>query len=275
MCAGCFAHLLADARLKDEQATCPNCRCEISKTICSRNLAVEKTLCELPANCIYCDALYPRNTVDFHQSNECLERPTKCEYDCIGCTWEGPYHELETHISQCIHPNRPSREIIPFLKEKSSEKNEEYQSLMQMVNILSFEKVCFNDLQFKQYKTDDITPKLYFETNRFNAFFHQWVLKARVNDNEKNPNLSLNRYISYQLILKSKLSSQSSSGLEVKFCVLKGPFGEIPIQPMVHTYEFNQNKLETDFIKFNITSSDCNKLLGSKTINFRFFMFQP
>ncbi len=26
MCAGCFIHLLADSRLKEEQATCPNCR---------------------------------------------------------------------------------------------------------------------------------------------------------------------------------------------------------------------------------------------------------
>jgi hypothetical protein len=130
------------------------------------------------------------------------------------------------------------------------------------------------DLQFKQYKTDDITPKLYFETNRFNAFFYQWVLKARINDNEKNPNLSLNRYISYQLILKSKLSSSQPS-FDMKFCVLKGPFGEVNISPAVHSFEFSPNKTETDYIRFNITSSDCNKLLGSKTINFRFFMFQP
>lgn len=148
---------------------------------------------------------------------------------------------------------------------------------MQLINTLSFEKICFNDLQFKQYKTDEITPKLYFETNRFSAFFHQWVLKARVNDNQKNPNLTLNRFISYQLILKSKLSSttsQTNNSLDIKFCVLKGPFGEIPINPSLHSFEFNQNKLETDYIKFNINSSDCNKLLASKVINFRFFMFQ-
>ena len=89
MCAGCFSHLLADARLKDEQATCPNCRCEISKTSCSRNLAVEKTLSELPASCIFCNIMYPRNCLDEHQRNECLERPTKCVYERIGCNWEG------------------------------------------------------------------------------------------------------------------------------------------------------------------------------------------
>ena len=127
-------------------------------------------------------------------------------------------------------------------------------------------------MQFKQYKTDEITPKLYFETNRFNAFFHQWVLKARVNDNQKNPNLSLNRFLSFQLILKSKPSNQST--LDVKFCVMKGPFGEVAINPQIQSFEFNQNKTETDYSRLNIKSVDCNKLLASKIINFRFFMFQ-
>jgi hypothetical protein len=99
------------------------------------------------------------------------------------------------------------------------------------------------------------------------------VLKARVNDNQKNPNLSLNRYISYQLILKSKLSSSQSS-LDVKFCVLKGPFGEVNINPSIQSFEFTQSKQETDYIRLNISSTDCNKLLAAKTINFRFFMFQ-
>ena len=101
MCAGCFSHLLADARLKDEQATCPNCRCEISKTSCCRNLAVEKTLSELPASCAFCQVMLARHGLENHQRNECYERPTKCVYECIGCNWEGPYHELEAHAEQC------------------------------------------------------------------------------------------------------------------------------------------------------------------------------
>jgi hypothetical protein len=130
----------------------------------------------------------------------------------------------------------------------------------------------------KQYKTDDITPKLYFETNRFSAFFHQWAIKARVNDNQKNPNLSTNRYISFQLVLKSKLTSNSANSggsVEVNFCFVKGPFGEVNIEPHVHSFEFNQSKQETDFIKIELESSECNKLLASKIINLRFYMFQP
>lgn len=74
MCAGCFIHLLADARLKEEQATCPNCRCEISKSLCCRNLAVEKAVSELPSDCSYCLKQFPRSSLDHHQSEECQDR---------------------------------------------------------------------------------------------------------------------------------------------------------------------------------------------------------
>jgi hypothetical protein len=74
MCAGCFTHLLADARLRDEIATCPNCRVEISKHIASRNLAVEKAVNELPAECQYCNKEFPRNSLEHHEKELCEER---------------------------------------------------------------------------------------------------------------------------------------------------------------------------------------------------------
>ena len=54
MCATCLGHLLADARLKDEVSSCPNCRCDISWDRCVRNLAAEKAVGELPTQCLYC-----------------------------------------------------------------------------------------------------------------------------------------------------------------------------------------------------------------------------
>lgn len=74
MCAGCFAHLLADARLKDESATCPNCRCELNKNVCSRNLAVEKAISELPSECQYCSEQLPRCGLAHHERELCQER---------------------------------------------------------------------------------------------------------------------------------------------------------------------------------------------------------
>lgn len=74
MCAGCFNHLLADARIKDETATCPNCRTEISRTICIRNLAVEKAVSELPSDCGFCNQNLPRYQLEYHQKEQCQER---------------------------------------------------------------------------------------------------------------------------------------------------------------------------------------------------------
>ena len=73
-CAGCLAHLLADARLKDETPTCPNCRCEISRSNCIRNLAVEKAISELPSACVYCSQQLPRCNLAAHVQDQCLER---------------------------------------------------------------------------------------------------------------------------------------------------------------------------------------------------------
>ena len=74
MCVSCQAHLLADARLKDETATCPNCRCEITKNSCIRNLAVEKAISELPSECRYCTKQLPRSGLEHHENELCQER---------------------------------------------------------------------------------------------------------------------------------------------------------------------------------------------------------
>ncbi len=91
MCAGCFSHLLADARLKDESATCPNCRCELNKNQCSRNLAVEKAISELPAECQFCLEQLPRSGLEYHERELCQER-------CVPCAIPGtpfnPSHSL-------------------------------------------------------------------------------------------------------------------------------------------------------------------------------------
>lgn len=74
MCAGCFTHILADARLRDETATCPSCRTEISKVFATRNLAVEMAVSELPSQCQFCGKEYPRNSLERHETTQCEER---------------------------------------------------------------------------------------------------------------------------------------------------------------------------------------------------------
>jgi len=61
------------------------------------------------------------------------------------------------------------------------------------------------EVQFRPYRTDDFITRLYYETPRFTVLNQTWVLKARVNDSERNPNLSCKRTLSFQLLLKSKV----------------------------------------------------------------------
>lgn len=123
MCAGCFTHLLADARLRDETASCPNCRCVISRDLCSRNLAVEKAVCELPGLCRFCNSELPRALLEKHQHDYCDERIVRCTFARIGCPWRGPHHEsgkfsriLENSciFSQILTHSRNSRNSCKF-----------------------------------------------------------------------------------------------------------------------------------------------------------------
>lgn len=86
-------------RLRDQVATCPNCRVEISKSTASRNLAVEKAVSELPNECQFCCEEFPSKSLERHEKCECDERPTTCKYQRIGCQWKGPIHEGNTMVN--------------------------------------------------------------------------------------------------------------------------------------------------------------------------------
>uniref|UniRef100_A0A8C7E300 Cysteine and histidine rich 1 n=1 Tax=Naja naja TaxID=35670 RepID=A0A8C7E300_NAJNA len=268
MCAGCFIHLLADARLKEEQATCPNCRCEISKSLCCRNLAVEKAVSELPSECGFCMRQFPRSL-----PGETPERRmvTQCKYKRIGCPWQGPYHELTVHEAECTHPTKTGNELMEILDEMDQTHKREMQLYNSIFGLLSFEKIGYTEVQFRPYRTDDFITRLYYETPRFTVLNQTWVLKARVNDSERNPNLSCKRTLSFQLILKSKVSAP----MECSFLLLKGPYDDVKINPVIYHFAFSNENNETEYMPLPIIDSvECNKLLAAKNINLRLFIFQ-
>ncbi|XP_033011874.1 cysteine and histidine-rich protein 1 [Lacerta agilis] len=271
MCAGCFIHLLADARLKEEQATCPNCRCEISKSLCCRNLAVEKAVSELPSECGFCMRQFPRSLLERHQKEECQDRVTRCKYKRIGCPWQGPFHELTVHEAECTHPTKTGNELMEILDEMDQTHKKEMQLYNSIFGLLSFEKIGYTEVQFRPYRTDDFITRLYYETPRFTVLNQTWVLKARVNDSERNPNLSCKRTLSFQLILKSKINSP----MECSFLLLKGPYDDVKINPVIYHFVFTNENNETDYVPLPIIDSvECNKLLAAKNINLRLFIFQ-
>ncbi|MBN3271879.1 CYHR1 protein, partial [Polyodon spathula] len=271
MCAGCFIHLLADARLKEEQATCPNCRCEISKSLCCRNLAVEKAVSELPCQCSFCLKLFPRSVLERHQKEECQDRVTVCKYKRIGCPWKGPFHELTVHEAECCHPTKTGNELMGILDVMDQSHRKEMQLYNGIFSLLCFEKIGFTEVQFRPYRTEDFITRLYYETPRFTVLNQTWVLKARVNDSERNPNLSCKRTLSFQLILKSKVNS----AMECSYLLLKGPYDDVKIKPVIYHYVFSNDANETDYMPLPIIDSiECNKLLAAKNINLRLFIFQ-
>lgn len=270
MCAGCFIHLLADSRLKEEQATCPNCRCEISKNLCCRNLAVEKAVSELPTECTFCLKQFPRSSLERHQK-ECQDRVTQCKYKRIGCPWQGPFHELPAHESECSHPTKTGTELMGILGEMDQSHRRDMQLYNSIFSLLCYEKIGFTEVQFRPYRTDDFITRLYYETPRFTVLNQTWVLKAWINDSERNPNLSCKRTLSFQLILKSKVNS----ALECSFLLLKGPYDDVRIKPVIHHHSFSNDTSETDCVPLPISDSvECNKLLAAKNINLRLFIFQ-
>nr|XP_047912545.1 cysteine and histidine-rich protein 1 [Anser cygnoides] len=271
MCAGCFIHLLADARLKEEQATCPNCRCEISKSLCCRNLAVEKAVSELPSECAFCAQQFPRSLLERHQKEECQDRVTQCKYKRIGCPWQGPFHELTVHEAECTHPTKTGNELMEILDEMDQTRKKEMQLYNSIFSLLSFEKIGYTEVQFRPYRTDDFITRLYYETPRLTVLNQTWVLKARVNDSERNPNLSCKRTLSFQLILKSKVNSP----LECSFLLLEGPYDDVKINPVIYHFVFTNENNETEYMPLPIVDSvECNKLLAAKNINLRLFIFQ-
>lgn len=270
MCAGCFTHLLADARLRDETATCPNCRTVISRELCSRNLAVEKAVCELPTECVFCSSELPRAQIERHEAELCEERLTRCQYSRIGCQWRGPYHELEVHTQVCSHPHKSGGEVMEALDLIDQQMHKEQMLYNTIFELLSVEKITFNDLQFKPYRTDEFIHKLYYETSRFTAFSSQWVVKARVNDNQRDPTQSCERTLSYHLVLKTR----ALTPMGIHYMVLKGPFGDLKVNPRLYQHEFTEAAMESPYQPLPLPdSAECNKLLAAKAFNFRLIMF--
>lgn len=56
------------------------------------------------------------------------------------------------------------------------------------------------DLQMKPYRTDEYVHKLFYETSRFTAFSQQWVVKARINNSQRDPHTVNDRKLTYQVI---------------------------------------------------------------------------
>lgn len=73
-----------------------------------------------------------------------------------------------------------------------------------------------------------------------------------------------------QLILKTK----TSSPLSIHFFALKGPFYDMKVNTQIYKHDFTDQENESEYFLLPLPdSSECNRLLASKAINFRLIMF--
>ena len=129
---------------------------------------------------------------------------------------------------------------------------------------LSYFALSSLDIQLTATRTDDFIPKLCYESNRFAAFDHSWILKAKIQGDEK----SIERKFSYQLTCKSKCS------LEMKYFAVKGPFGDLEVVPELQRFEFSDDKRDSSYHPVALKRvSECNRLLSLKTLSIRLIMF--
>nr|NP_001123341.1 zinc finger protein (TRAF/RING)-4 [Ciona intestinalis]FAA00142.1 TPA: zinc finger protein [Ciona intestinalis] len=253
MCVGCYHHLLADARLKDEQATCPSCRVDITRGTCIRNLAVEKAISELPVECRTCGGTFPRSNIVNHELHQCSERVVPCRFKQLGCYWSGPAHELDNHTTDCNQHAKSPTELLKCLDHIHSQQEKQGAVLRNIVDLLSCDLISYMEVQLRPYRTDDFVTKLFYESNRFHLLGQTWILKAYVSaveNHPSNPTVSAERRLTCQLFLKSKITDP----LEVDILLLRAPYDDVNIMPKPFFTRFNAEKLETAVQPIQLTS---------------------
>jgi hypothetical protein len=191
--------------------------------LATRNLAVENAVSELPSECRFCNLQFPRNSLEKHEDEECEERIAGCKYHRIGCPWRGPMHEKAHHEQECGHPEKSGAEVMEALELLDQQVVEERKLYKTIFELLGYDKIIFNgdspsisshysfvcdrcnfaDIQLKPYRTDDFVHRLFYESSRFSAFSNQWVVKARINDSQKDPTQSSEREMTYQVRRKN------------------------------------------------------------------------
>lgn len=82
-----------------------------------------------------------------------FSRLSTCKYARIGCPWKGPNHELREHEAGCQHPHKSGDDIMDAVACIDQRSKDETQLYSRIFSLLSCEKITFNDLQLKPYRS--------------------------------------------------------------------------------------------------------------------------
>jgi hypothetical protein len=76
----------------------------------------------------------------------------------------------------------------------------------------------------------------------------------------------------YQLSVKG---TAPTAPIRLHFLILRGPYGEMRMNPVIYEFEFSAKDMDSGFKDLPLVdSSECNKILAMKTINLRAILFQ-
>ncbi|XP_015930770.1 zinc finger TRAF-type-containing protein 1-A [Parasteatoda tepidariorum] len=263
ICAGCFGEILNESRLQNEIASCPTCQTTISKDLCSRNIAVERTISELPMTCPHCSLEIVPEIYKVHKKSLCDKRPAICCNHLIGCPWEGPYLEKYKHQEQCKQLYANGYEILKALTAMDQENKEEVHLYERIFELLSVEKFSYFDLQFKASTCTCENKAVTYETSKFSAFDNLWLVSGNIKEEPFE--------FQYKLILKTKLSGP----LSLHYLLVKGPYSDMEIKPQLRHFTFTDKASESPsnnlVLWYNTDSLETFFL--AKRINFRIFLF--
>lgn len=85
---------------------------------------------------------------------------------------------------------------------------------------------------------------------------------------------SLNLTTKCEFILQLILKTKTTTPLSIHFFALKGPFYDMKVNTQIYKHDFTDQENESEYFWLPLPdSSECNRLLASKAVNFRLIMF--
>jgi hypothetical protein len=70
-----------------------------------------------------------------------ISRPIVCDYSLLGCNWNGPFHTLSSHLSNCEYPSKNGLELIDTIRAQKRAYDEEKKCLETVVDLLSLNQI--------------------------------------------------------------------------------------------------------------------------------------
>lgn len=273
MCEKCINRILADAHLQNITARCPSCRCEMNDDFpYVRNLAVEKAVSELATSCQFCQEQFPRRDQLSHLAT-CTLKPVPCRFTSIGCTWEGPVHELSLHHENCALSALTGEQVAQRIEERHA-KDVQAGEKFDIFEILSLGDVKFAEFRLESYHTDSVNPQLYYESNSFTLLNKNWGVRAKIisdDQGQTNPLHAINRSIVFQL----KLKSRTFTPICTNFMLMRGNNCEIEFRSNIYKFEFTAERGTSDYVSLGVTPEQCDYLTTCPDIYFRLLIAKP